>query len=80
VNPAARKRHVNDLIRAGLRHQSPDEPIAFFCECDEEHCHQIVWLTGPEYDRARHNPRWIALLPGHTAAAAADRTAAGVAT
>jgi hypothetical protein len=66
------KRHVNDQIRDGLRHQSGDEPIAFFCECAEEHCHQIVWLTGPQYDRARRSPKWVALLPGHTADAADD--------
>ena len=67
VMPTAMKRHVNELIRDGLRHQSDDEPIAFFCECANDHCHQIVWMTGPQYDRARHNPKWVALIPGHTA-------------
>ena len=63
--PTTMKRRINDLIRDGLRHQDADEPIAFFCECSEEHCHQIVWLTGPEYDRARENASWVALIPGH---------------
>ena len=61
------KRQVNEVIREALRDFRDDEPIAFFCECGNERCHQAVWLTGPAYDRARAAPEWLALVPGHLA-------------
>jgi hypothetical protein len=62
------KRQVNDVIREALRDFRDDEPLAFFCECCDERCSQVVWLTGPAYDQARAAPAWLALVPGHLAA------------
>ena len=62
------KRQVNDVIREALHDFRDDEPIAFFCECGDERCYQVVWLTGPGYDQARAAPEWLALVPGHLAA------------
>jgi hypothetical protein len=61
------KRHVNDAIRETSCHLRDDEPIPFFCECNNERCCQAVWLTAPEYDQARAEPEWLALVPGHLA-------------
>jgi hypothetical protein len=62
------KRQVNDVIREALRDFRDDEPLAFFCECRDGRCSQVVWLTGPAYDQARAAPAWLALVPGHLAA------------
>ena len=55
------KRYANTLVREGLEHWPKDEPIAFFCECADEHCHQSVWLAPQDYDRIRDDPNWIPL-------------------
>lgn len=54
-------------MREGLRRRAETEKIAFFCECADSGCYQAIWLTGSEYDRARIEPGWAALLPGHRA-------------
>jgi hypothetical protein len=50
-----------------MRDFRDDEPIPFFCECEDEHYRQAVWLTAPEYDQARAAPEWLALVAGHRA-------------
>jgi hypothetical protein len=70
-HPTSTKRQVNQLMREGLRKRAESEQIAFFCECADSGCYQAVWLTGAEYDRARADAEWAALVPGHRAAAAA---------
>lgn len=59
------KRQVNELMRDGLRARGAGELIGFVCECADDSCYQAVWLTGHAYDRARSDPGWIALSPGH---------------
>ena len=44
------RRQVNDLMRWGLDARDPSEPIAFFCECEQDDCYRPVWLTTSEYD------------------------------
>ncbi len=70
-NPTLLKREVNELMRASLRLR--DERIAFFCECADASCYQAVWLTCAEYDEARADPEWLALVGGHQP----DRPGAG---
>src|SRR3954447_20601757 len=50
-----RKRHANTLMREGLHLRAEEEPISFFCECEDERCYQPVWLTCSEYDLACTN-------------------------
>ena len=61
LDPTARKRQVNDMMRDGLRAQNPNEPIPFFCECDSKDCFEVVWRTGLQYDEARRDASWRAL-------------------
>lgn len=58
-------RRVNDLIWEGLDHTGRAEPVAFFCECEQEGCYRPVWLTTVEYGESRCRPGWVALAPGH---------------
>jgi hypothetical protein len=64
LNPLLLRR-VNDLMREGLRRRVSDDPIAFFCECDDPDCFQPVWLTGGEYDLRRADPATIFLAEVH---------------
>jgi hypothetical protein len=64
------KRRVNDLMRDGLR-RDETERIAFFCECVRADCYQAVWLNGDEYDRARDDPEWAAMIDAHRVEVAA---------
>lgn len=63
-----RKRQVNEMMCEALQKRPDDRPIPFFCECDDERCYQAVWLTGPEFEEARRDPDWLALVPSHRAA------------
>jgi hypothetical protein len=63
ATPGDSKRQVNELMR--LRNRGDREQIPFICECADECCYQAVWLTGPEYDQARADPAWLALVAGH---------------
>jgi hypothetical protein len=69
-SPSTSKRQVNEIMQDTLRGHGDVHPIAFFCECDGERCYQAVWLTGSEYDRARADPQWAALIPDHREEAA----------
>jgi hypothetical protein len=63
-SPLTSKREVNEIMQNTLR-GSDCEPIAFFCECASERCYQAVWLTCAEYDRARADHQWAAIIPSH---------------
>lgn len=60
LSAAEQKRLVNEMLRDFVEVESPEEPIAFFCECDRDCC-RLVWLTPAQYDAVRRNPAWEAL-------------------
>lgn len=70
-----RKRRANELMRSGLGHFDPAEPVPYFCECGWERCYKPVWLTHEEYDARRPNPHWLAIAPDHAADATISRAA-----
>jgi hypothetical protein len=39
--------------------------IPFLCECEEPKCTEVLSLEADEYERARSNPRYFVLSPGH---------------
>jgi hypothetical protein len=51
-------------MRERLAFDNPD-PIAFYCECDNPRCFKAVWLTATEYDHARSDPTWEAVVEQH---------------
>ncbi|MES1247342.1 MAG: hypothetical protein ABUS54_06695 [Actinomycetota bacterium] len=63
------KRRVNERMWDRLHGRCDDEPIAFFCECDDESCYLAVWLTADAFEHATRDPGWVALVPRHAAAA-----------
>lgn len=71
VAPAARHpetmRRVNEHITDSLVHGGRDEPVAFFCECDDPDCYRAVWLAPVVFQSARSDPSWVALAEGHVA-------------
>ena len=46
---------------------SPNERIAFVCECANSECVQPVMLTAMEFEAAHLCHRWLVVLPGHMA-------------
>ena len=38
----------------------------FLCECEEERCKSLLFLSQEEYTEARTKPNWFILAPGHT--------------
>ena len=38
----------------------------FLCECEEESCKTLLFLSQEEYAEARTKPNWFILSPGHT--------------
>lgn len=65
VDAASRKRRANELMREGLRHFDPAEPIPFFCECGRHRCYEAVWLTSAEFEKRRRDPAWRAVVRDH---------------
>jgi hypothetical protein len=63
--PPSPKRLANDIMRDGFFAGDTAESIAFFCECENARCYQAVWLTVSEYDRARRDPNWKAVIEEH---------------
>ncbi len=47
-------RRINDFLYESVD-GSPDDFIAFFCECEREDCYRSVWLTPLEYRTQRHD-------------------------
>jgi hypothetical protein len=37
----------------------------FLCECEEESCKTLIFLSQEEYADARTKPNWFILAPGH---------------
>ena len=76
VAPASRHpdtmRRVNELISNSLVNGGRDEPVAFFCECDDPDCYRPVWLAPAVYQSARSDPQWVALAEGHIALDASE--------
>jgi hypothetical protein len=50
-------------------HGSPNQRIAFVCECANGECVQPVMLTAMEFEAAHLCPTWRVVLPGHMAPA-----------
>jgi hypothetical protein len=38
----------------------------FLCECEEETCKSLIFMSQEEYAEARSKPNWFILAPGHT--------------
>jgi hypothetical protein len=68
ARPLPHKRHVNDLIEAGLPPQEHSPLVAFLCECGDADCLQTVWLRGDDYVVRRAESGWTVRAPGHEAA------------
>ena len=37
----------------------------FLCECEDERCKSLIFLSQEEYAEARTKPNWFILAPGH---------------
>ena len=37
----------------------------FLCECEDERCKSLIFLSQEEYADARTKPNWFILAPGH---------------
>jgi|SRR5918994_3635593 hypothetical protein len=37
----------------------------FLCECEDERCKSLIFLSQDEYAEARTKPNWFILAPGH---------------
>ena len=63
---AAAHRTVNGAVRVGRRHlDDVQERRPYLCECGLLGCNTLIELTAGDYERARSDPRWFAVLPGH---------------
>jgi len=40
-------------------------PTPFLCECEEERCQTLLFLSQEEYASARKEPNWFILAHGH---------------
>jgi len=58
-------RDINERIEAGTWVGSPDQRIAFACECAALGCNVLVELSVSEYESVRAHPRRFLLAPGH---------------
>ncbi len=54
---------IGDLMRSFRA--SPDELLAFLCECDDARCHETVPATLVEYEDVRADDRHFLLVPAH---------------
>lgn len=64
-----RDRHVaNTLLR---QRQRLGVALPFYCECDDETCSEVVWMTAAAYDAACRVPLWRPLADGHRRLSAA---------
>src|SRR5436190_8048884 len=59
-------RSANEQIeRSAQNLDLTDASIPFICECEDEHCTEIVPLTLPEYERVRESSIRFFVSPGH---------------
>lgn len=64
-----RDKHVaNTLLR---QRQRLGVLLPFYCECDDETCSEVVWMTAAAYDAARRVPLWRPLADAHRRQSAA---------
>jgi hypothetical protein len=63
-------RKVNEAIEAGRDSPTPQDRVAFVCECAQLGCNQIIELTLAEYEAVRSHPRRFAIVDGHEVAEA----------
>ena len=59
------KRSANEAMYEVYCRREYGDRIGFFCECDDERCYQVVWLTIDHYRRARADATWQALSGEH---------------
>jgi hypothetical protein len=45
--------------------ERPETQMPFLCECPEVDCQERIVVSLVEYERARVNPRWFLVAPGH---------------
>jgi hypothetical protein len=41
------------------------ERTPYLCECEDEHCTQVILLMREEYEAARASPKSFFMVPGH---------------
>jgi hypothetical protein len=58
-------REANEKISAKGEDLDFVGKIPFLCECEEPRCTEVLRLEPDEYERARSNPRYFVLSPGH---------------
>jgi hypothetical protein len=58
-------RNANQEIEQRRAKLELDGPTPFLCECEEERCQTLLFLTPDEYASARKKPNWFILAPGH---------------
>ena len=42
-----------------------DGPMPFLCECEDEHCTDVLLLQRGDYEGVRAHPRRFLVVPGH---------------
>ena len=57
-------RSVNNNLRQRSETLPPDEPIAFFCECENHTCYAPIWKSAAAFDTTTVEPGWL-LHDGH---------------
>jgi hypothetical protein len=60
-------RSVNEKIcdLAVSHDQSPEQPLAFICECSRIGCMESVYVPPSVYEQVREDPTTFLVLPGH---------------
>jgi hypothetical protein len=58
-------RNANQEIEQRRAELELDGPTPFLCECEEEQCQTLLFLSLDEYVGARKKPNWFVLAPGH---------------
>lgn len=60
-------RRIEDQVTAirEAEDEDPDEPILFFCECDDVDCRRRFEATRDEYDHIHAEPDRFVVCPGH---------------
>jgi hypothetical protein len=60
-------REVNERIEQVNRSLGSETDADFICECGDEDCTKPVTLTLAEYEKARSDPTYFVVAPGHQA-------------
>jgi hypothetical protein len=62
-------RAANEGIEAEARRLGVEGQIPFLCECVQERCTELLWLSLAEYEQLRSHPARFLVAPGHDLAA-----------